>query len=186
MWSPPFQRWALEANVLQGFRGLAVEPSSRTIVTAARSEIALGDPRRRTVTAGRELVVRALAGLERSIGLVEPILLEQRPAQYELGVADLTDLVNAVAEQFERVSRPILGPLDLTGAQVNLGDAVDRVCGLHVVSDFEGDADCVLEQVYGLLGMAEEEVDSAEVVQQPAEVAAIRELLVGGLGTLGI
>jgi hypothetical protein len=45
MWSPPFQRRRLEANVLQGVGSLAVEPSSRTIVTAARSEIALGHPR---------------------------------------------------------------------------------------------------------------------------------------------
>src|ERR1700675_804617 len=34
--------------------------------------------------------------------------------------------------------------------------------------------------------MTEKEVDAAEVVQQPAEVAAVRELLVRGLGALGV
>ena len=47
---------------------------------------------------------------------------------------------------------------------MDLGDAVDCVRGLRVVPDFEGDADCVLEEVDGFLGMAQEEVDPAEVV----------------------
>ena len=121
---------------MQGVGRLAVQPGGGPIVTAASGEIALGDPRRCTVAPGRELVVGALAGLEGLFGLVEPILLEQRPAQHELGVADLADLVDTVAEQLERIPRLLLGPLDLAGAQVNLGDAVDRVCGLRVVSDF--------------------------------------------------
>jgi hypothetical protein len=40
-----FRKMALEANVLQGVGGLAIEPSSRPIVTSARGEITLGDPR---------------------------------------------------------------------------------------------------------------------------------------------
>ena len=40
-----FRKLGLEANVLQGVGGLAVQPSGRPIVTAARGEIALGDPR---------------------------------------------------------------------------------------------------------------------------------------------
>jgi hypothetical protein len=39
------QKDGLEANVLQSVGGLAVEPSSTPIVTAASGEIALGDPR---------------------------------------------------------------------------------------------------------------------------------------------
>ena len=45
MWSPPFEKMGLEANVLQSVGRLAVEPGSPPIVTAARGEIALGDPR---------------------------------------------------------------------------------------------------------------------------------------------
>jgi hypothetical protein len=133
------------------------------------------------VAPGRELVVRALAGLERQIGLVEPILFEQGTAQHELGVADFTNLVNAVPEQLERVARLLLCPRDVAGTEVNLGDAVDRVCGLRVVSDLEGDANSVLEEVDGLLGMAKEEIDPAKVVQQATEVGSIRKLLVRGL-----
>jgi len=40
-----FRKMELEANVLQGVGSLAVEPGGGPIVTAARSEIALGDPR---------------------------------------------------------------------------------------------------------------------------------------------
>ena len=60
------------------------------------------------MAAGGELVERALAGLERLLGLVEPVLLEQRAAEHELGVADLVDLVDAVAEQLQRVARLLL------------------------------------------------------------------------------
>src|SRR5207247_10161494 len=166
----------------QGVGGLAVEPGSRPIVAAPGGKVALGDPRRCAMASGRKLVVRTLAGLERVLGLVEAVLLEQRPAQDELGIADLSGLVDTVTEQLERVARRLLGPCDVAGAQVDLGDAVDRVCGLRVVSDFESDADCVLEEVHGLLWVTEEEVDPAEVVQQPAEIPTIRELLVNGLG----
>src|SRR5439155_25421457 len=179
-------RPGLEADVLQGVGGLAIEPSSPPIVAAPGSKIALGDPRRCAMTSGRKLVVGTLARPERLIGLVEPVLLEQRPAQHQLGVADLGDLVDTVAEQLERVARLLLGPLDVAGTQMDLGNAVDRVCGLGVVSDFEGDAYCVLEEVDGLLGMAEQEVDPAEVVKQPAEIPTVRQLLVRGLRALGV
>src|SRR6266516_595936 len=69
---------------------------------------------------------------------------------------------------------------------MDLGDAVDCVCGLRVVADLERDADRVLEEVHGLFGMAQEEVYPPEVVEQAAEIAAVRQLLVGGLGALGI
>jgi hypothetical protein len=40
-----FRKLGLEANVLQGVGGLAIQPSGRPVVTTARGEIALGDPR---------------------------------------------------------------------------------------------------------------------------------------------
>src|SRR5439155_8320745 len=158
----------------------------RPVVAPPGGEIALGNPRRCTMTSGRELVVCKLAGAERRIGLVETILLEQRPAQDEIGVADLGDLVDTVAEQLERVPRLLLGPLDVAGAQMDMGDAVDRVSGLRVVADLEGDSYRVLEEVHRFFGMAEEEVDPAEVVEQAPEIPAVRQLLVRGLGTLRI
>ena len=69
---------------------------------------------------------------------------------------------------------------------MDLGDAVHRVRRLGVVADFEGDADCVLQEVHRFLRVTEQEVDSTEVVQQPAEIAAIGELLVRGLRPLGV
>ena len=69
---------------------------------------------------------------------------------------------------------------------MNLGDAVVRGRCIVVVSDFEGDAKRVLEQGDRFLGVAEQEVDAAEVVQQAPEVAAVRELLVCGLGALRV
>jgi len=52
---------------------------------------------------------------------------------------------------------------------------------LSVVSDFKGDANCVFQQRECLLGMTEEEVDAAEVVEQATEVPAVGQLLVGSL-----
>src|SRR5258705_13536904 len=149
-WSPPFGSVELEADVLQGVGGLAVEPGGRPIVPASCRKIPLGDPRRRAMAPRRELVVCALTRREGHFGLVEAILLEQRAAQNELGVADLTDFVDPVTEKPERIACLLLCERDVTGSEVDLGDAVHRVRCLGVVADFEGDADCVLQEVHRL------------------------------------
>src|SRR3954454_9946458 len=138
MGSPPFGR--LEADVLQGVGGAAVELRGLPVVATARCEVALSDPGVGAMAAGGHLVISVFAGFERNLGLVEPVLPEERTAEDELRVADLVHLVNAIAEQLQRVARLLLGAHEVTGAEVNLGDAVDRMRGFVVVSNFEGDA----------------------------------------------
>src|SRR5919201_3943749 len=55
-----------------------------------------------------------------------------------------------------------------------------------VVADLERDAERVLEERDGVIGVAEQERDRAEVVDEPAEVATIGELLVDRLGAFGV
>ena len=176
----------LEADVLQSVCGLAVEPGRKPVVTAARGEVPEGDPRPGAMATRGELVVGLLAGAERLLRLVEAVLFEQRAAEDELGVADLVDVVDAVTEQLERVAGLLLCTGDVAGAEVDLGDAVHGVRGLCVVPDLEGDADRVLQERDRLVGMAEQEVDPPEVVEQPAEVASLGDLLVQGLRALRV
>src|ERR671935_195180 len=85
-------------------------------------------------------VVRALTRVEGLLGLVQPVLLEERPTEHQLRIPDLVDLVHAIAEQLQRVPRLLLRALHVPGAEVNLGDAIDRMCGLRVVPNLESDA----------------------------------------------
>src|SRR3954463_3866593 len=97
MGSPPFGR--LEADVLQGVGGAAVELRGLPVVAAARCEVTLRDPRVGAMAPGGHLVVRVLAGRGRDFGLVEAALAEPPTPEHELRVPDLVHLVDAVAEQ---------------------------------------------------------------------------------------
>ncbi len=71
-------------------------------------------------------------------------------------------------------------------AQVNLRERGDRGRRVLVAPDLERDRECVLEMLDRLLGLAEQELEAAEVVQQAADVDAVCELLVLTLRPLGI
>ena len=53
---------------------------------------------------GLELLERVLCLVERRGRFIEAALLEQRPAEHELGVADLVEPVLAVAQERKRVA----------------------------------------------------------------------------------
>src|SRR5260221_4989050 len=99
--SPP----SLEPEVLQGLGGAPVQARGLRIVSTARGEIALGDPRCGTVARRLVLVKGRFGNLECCGRLVEPALLEQRTAEHELRVADLVEAIFTVVEQRERVTR---------------------------------------------------------------------------------
>src|SRR3569623_2591402 len=111
-----------EANVLKGLRGAAEEHRGARVVAAARGAIALGDPRGRAMRCGRELVERVLRVGERRGRLVETALLELGAAEDEPGVAEMVELILAVAEDLDRVPRLLLGEGDLADAEVDLGE----------------------------------------------------------------
>jgi hypothetical protein len=69
---------------------------------------------------------------------------------------------------------------------VDLRERGDGTSGVRVVADLERGGERVLEVLDRLVGVAEQEVDGAEVVQQLADVRAVGDLLVVGLRLLGV
>jgi hypothetical protein len=166
----------LEADVLKGFGGRPIQLGRALVVPPSSCQIAAGDPGSRTMAAGPELTEARLGAGEGCLRLVEPILLEQGAPEHELGAPDLVDVVDPTVEKLERLARLLLGQLDAAGAQVNLGKRGDRAAGVGVSSEVERDRERLLEQLHRLLGVAEQEVETTEVVRELADVNAIRKL----------
>src|SRR4051794_33763422 len=76
-------RGALEAEVLEGLGCGSVEGGSAAVVAPALGEVALRDPGCGTVRTRRELRERVLGFGENALGLLEPVLLEERAAEDE-------------------------------------------------------------------------------------------------------
>src|SRR6185503_8323239 len=80
--------------------------------------------------------------------------------------------------------RLLLCELRLTRAQVNLREGRDDVAGVGVVADLEENPIGVLEVLDRLVGLPQLEIESAEVVQELADVRLVGQLLVLRLGAL--
>ena len=80
----------------------------------------------------------------------------------------------------------LLGLLDVAGAEMNLRERRDGRGRLLVAPELERDREGLLEVLDRDLGLAEQELDRAEVVHQPADVRAVGELFVLRLGVLGV
>src|ERR671923_239637 len=159
----------LESRVLKSNGGLAEERTGAAIVAAREGEFPLGRPGGGAMARRRELGKALLRLRERLLGLVETSLLEQGAAEDELGVADLVEVVRPAVEQLEGMPRLLLGELQLAAPQVHLGEGGDGVRAGRVVQ-LERDPERLLELRDRLLLVAEEKAQSAEVVQEPAEV----------------
>src|SRR5579862_483018 len=175
---------ALEPEILERFRGAPVEGGCTTIVATPLRKVALCDPCRGSMRARRELREGILRLREHLRRLVQPSLLEQRAAENEAGVPDLVQPVFACAEQGEGVPSVLLRDRRIAGAQVRLRERRHGCRGLVTVADIEGDRERLLEALDGLLRLPEQELEDAEVVEQPPDVRAVRQLFVGGLGAL--
>ena len=112
---------------------------------------------------GAELAEARLGGGECRLRLVEPLLLEECPAQHELGAADLVDVVDTAVEKLERLTRLIFGQHDAAGAQVDLRERRDGAAGVGVPPEIERDRERLLEQLDGLVGVPEQEVEAPEI-----------------------
>ena len=88
---------SLEPEVLKRFGSTAVLARRLTIVAAPGGEIALRDPGGRAMACRGELLEALLGPVEHLRRRVEALLLEERAAEDELGVADLVDELDAVA-----------------------------------------------------------------------------------------
>ena len=73
-------------------------------------------------------------------------------------------------EQLQRVTRLLLGLVDVAGAQMDLGERRHGLRGVRVAAGVERDPERLLQQVDRLVGLAEEEVQAAEVVRELADV----------------
>src|SRR6059058_3343770 len=74
----------LEPHVLENLGRVAIEPGGRPVVTALCREVAAGDPGGCAEARVAELLEAALGGDELLLGLVEPLLFEQRAAEHEM------------------------------------------------------------------------------------------------------
>src|SRR5882757_716594 len=118
----------------------------KPVVAPPRRKIAARHPGGCTVAGGTELPEARLGCDERSLGLVEPVLLEQRAAEHELRAADLVDVVLRAAEQPQRMPRLLLGLFEVAGAQMNLGERRYGACSVAVAAGVEPDGERFLEQ----------------------------------------
>src|SRR5829696_3599254 len=177
---------SLEPEVLQRLRGAAVEHGRAAVVAAALGELALRDPGRSAMRCGRELVERVLGLREHGVGLVVVLLLEESAAEHEAGIADLVEAVLTPAEELERVARLARCCVVVAGTQMDLRQRRDRCGGLVLIVQLEGDAERLLEPHDRVLRLPEQEVDDAEVVQQPAHVLPVRKLFVLRLRALRV
>ena len=89
---------SLEPEVLERLGGAPVQMRRVEVLAPPHGQIALSDPRCRTVARGRKLFEAALRLLEHCVCLVEPLLVEEGAAEDELGVADLIEVVDTAAQ----------------------------------------------------------------------------------------
>src|SRR5438067_13161477 len=75
----------LEAEVLKGFSGFAIEPGSGGVIVAVSGQVALCHPRGFAMADRFELLCTFLGGAQHLLRLVEPSLLLRRPAPHQLG-----------------------------------------------------------------------------------------------------
>src|SRR5262249_35927811 len=122
----------------------------------------------------------------RRCGLGERALLEEGGTEDERGAPDLVDVVDASVEKVERLTSLVLGLLDAAGAQVDLRERRDRPTGVGIPTEVERDGERLLEQLHCLVGVAEQEVQPAEVVRELADMDAMGKLRIGLTGALGV
>ena len=85
-------------------------------------------------------------------------------------VADLVDAVLAPVEPAQRVARVLLGRDRIAGPQVHLRERRHDRRHVVVVAVLERDGERLLEALDRPVGLAEQELEPAEVVEQPADV----------------
>src|SRR5438477_8954577 len=83
----------LEANVLQGFGRLPVQPRGLAVVVSLLGEIAERDPGGGPVTDRSQLLEAPIGGAEEVLSLLQAILLNQGTPERQLGGADLGEVI---------------------------------------------------------------------------------------------
>src|SRR5215468_9060772 len=129
------------------------------VVPPTGSEIAACDPRRGAMAGGSEVAEAGLGGGKSRLRVVEAALLEQRPAEHELCVAGLVDVVDPSVEQLERVPSLLLRLLDVARPQMDLRERGDGATGVGVLTGLERDRERFLQQVDRVVGVPEEEIE---------------------------
>src|SRR4051794_25836595 len=176
----------LEPDVLERFSRAAVEHRCTSFVSTLCRQVAPRDPSRSAMRGRRQLCERVFRPRKLVFRLVEASLLEERAAEHDARVPDLVEHVVALADDLQGVQRLLLGALDVAGAQVDLRERRDGGRDLFVAAGLERHRDRMLEVLDRLLRLAEQELEAAEVVEQPRDVRAVGQLLVLRLRLLGV
>src|SRR4029077_19869631 len=177
---------SLEADILESLSSRPVELGRTFVIPPLGGEVAASDPGRSAMAARPQLAKARLGREEGRIGLVEPVLLEQRAPEHELRAAHLVDIVDSAFEQLERMTRLSLRVRERAGPQMDLSERRDGPACVRLAPQIERDRERLLEQLNRLVGVAEQEVEPAEVVRELADVDTVGELGVGLACTLGV
>ena len=148
---------------MQGECGLAEALARLRLVSAAQGEIALRRPGRGGVTRRRESGKALLCLREAGFGLVGAAELEQGAAEHDLGRAELVEIVDAIAQELDRVARVPLGLLEAPRVELDARERRDRLRGVSVVAQVERRRERLLEELLRALGVAEQVLVGADV-----------------------
>src|SRR6266545_888505 len=113
-------------------------------------------------------------------------LLHERAAEDDLRGADLVQKVDAALEEGQSLARETLGLLEVVQLEMDGGERPRRLRGLFLAVRVERGRVGGLQVLDRLLGLPQEEIDAAEVVQQAGEIALVIQLLVNTLRLLRI
>ena len=92
--------------------------------------------------------------MERFLGLIGLVLLEQRATKYKLRASDLVDVVLVAGRlEAQRVTRLLLGLVDVARAQVDLREGRHRLRGIRVAAGLEAMPNASLRSTIALSGL---------------------------------
>src|SRR2546429_8944212 len=117
------------------------------VVPPPSGEVAARHPGCGTVAGRSQLAEAGLACGEGLLGLVKPALLEQSPAEHELCIAGLVDVVDPSVEQFQCVASLLLGLLEVACPEMNLRERGDGSTRVGVLAGLQRDRERLLEQL---------------------------------------
>jgi hypothetical protein len=117
---------------------------------------------------------------------MKSILFEQRPSEHDLGIPYAVKEVFACVKQLECLTRLLFSEPNVAGSQVDLRQRRDHLGCLWARPALEQRRKSLLEMLNGLIVLAEQKVEPAKVVQNPANTHAVGNFIQLCLGPIRV